>query len=88
MARKKTQQGKAFHCDGYYNRGVCDHRGLPDAADVRKRKGWIAAHRLLCLHYGVHDGQICRHCIEWKHLFRGQEPRQILREDNGIGNPS
>jgi hypothetical protein len=62
-----------FHCDGYYEPNVCPSKGKQDEADLRYNKdGWLKPKRHLCLTNGqspMTDMNLCRHCIEIRHLF-------------------
>jgi len=65
-----TEEQK-LHCDGYYHE--CTKRGKVDEFDLRKdKKGFVLPKRTLCLDgiYPSGEEKPCRHCIEYKYLYR------------------
>ena len=83
MAKRKTEK-QAYHCDGFYFNGVCQFRGLEDAADVRYRGESLVAPRLMCTNMGLdkHD-RLCPHCVENKKHFPPDLVKMRVSAPNG-----
>lgn len=64
-----TKNKKRYHCDGYYETGVCRCVGNFDAAFThRTRKGFVVAYET-CKTDGIspmHGFTFCPHCVENK----------------------
>lgn len=73
----RMKRPKAFHCDGYYYHKICPSRGEEDPADIRyDGEGWVRLCRCFCKTRGLEpftgEMEMCRHCVEHKHLFRAE----------------
>lgn len=66
--KKESVEDRKYHCQGYYNLGVCPSVGKLDPSFV-----WLKHERFTCTSDGVSpfDGKVCSYCIELRKRRKG-----------------